>query len=119
MTADQRDDAENKSGMARAVRDHDPAALVHSYWQSDRFGLDTGIYFGVEVRVADALAMHVWLAEGFELKGGGEYAPARDAMLVGGVSFNESDAAGIPGLAALWPWTLGTAADWVFALPVS
>ena len=115
MTADRCDDAENKAGMARAVRDHEPAALVHTYWQADLFGHDSGIYFGAEVRVADACAMHVWFTEGFEPQGGGEYAPAQGAMLVGGVSFNESDAAGIPGLAALWPWTLGDAVDWVFA----
>jgi hypothetical protein len=119
MTPDGQGDAENKAGMARAVRDREPAALVHSYWQADLFGQDTGIYFGVEVRVADACAMHVWFAEGFVPKGGGEYAPARGAMLVGGVSFNESDAAGIPGVSRYWPWTLGTAADWVFASVVS
>ncbi len=119
MTPEGRDDDENKAGMARAVRDHEPAALVHSYWQADLFGRNSGIHFGAEVRVADACAMHVWFAEGFEPKGGGEYAPAQGAALVGGVSFNENDADGIPGLAALWPWTLRAAADWVFASSVS
>ncbi len=119
MTADGRRDDENKAGMARAVRDLEPAALVHTYWQAGLFGQNSGIYFGAEVRVADACAMHVWFAEGFVPKGGGEYAPARGAVLVGGVSFNESDADGIPGLAALWPWTLRVAADWVFASSVT
>ncbi len=119
MTPDQCSHAENKAGMARAVRDHEPAALIHTYWQADLDGQGSGIYFGAEVRVADACAMHVWFAEGFEPKGGGEYVPAQGTALVGGVSFNESDAEGMPGLAALWPWTLRAAADWVFASSVS
>ena len=75
MTADQRDDAENKAGMARAVLDHEPAALVNTYWQADIFGHNSGICFGAEVRVADACSMHLWFSEGFVSKGGGEYAP--------------------------------------------
>ena len=115
MTSEGRCDDENRAGMARAVRDGEPAALVRTFWQADLFGRNSGIYFGAEVRVADACAMHVWFAEGFEPNGGGEYAPARGAALVGGVSLDETDAENIPGLAALWPWTLRAAADWVFA----
>lgn len=119
MTADQRDNAENKAGMARAVLDHEPAALIHSYWRADLDGQGSGIYFAVEVRVADACAMSVWFTEGFKPKGDGEYAPARDAALVGSISFDENDAVRIPGLSQYWPWTLDDAADWVFASVVS
>ncbi len=119
MTPDgQRDDG-NKAGMAQAVRDREPAALVHTYWQADLFGHNSGIHFGAEVRVADACAMHVWFTEGFVPKGEGVYSPGRDAALVGGVSFNENDAERIPGLASLWPWTLRATADWVFASVLS
>ncbi len=119
MTPEGRGDKENKAGMARAVLDHEPAALIHSYWRADLDGQGSGIYFAVEVRVSDACAMYVWFTEGFKPKGDGEYAPARDAALVGSISFDENDAVRIPGLSQYWPWTLGDAADWVFASVVS
>ncbi len=115
MTPDGQGDAENKAGMARTVCDRTPAALIHSYWQADLDGQGSGIYFATEVRVSDACAMYVWFTEGFKPKGHGEYAPARDAALVGRISFNENDAVRMPGLSQYWPWTLGESADWVFA----
>jgi len=115
MTPDAQGNAENKAGMARAVLDHEPAALIHTYWQADLDGQGSGIYFGAEVRVAEASAMYVWFTVGFKPKGDGEYAPARNAALVGSISFDEDDAVRMPGLSQYWPWTLGESADWVFA----
>ncbi len=66
MTPDRRLDKKNTAGMVQALKVCKPAALVHSYWRSNMYGPNTGVYFAVEVRVADGCAMHIWFAEGFD-----------------------------------------------------